>query len=708
MPLSFFGHSEPQNLFNEKFLIFKEGANFQHIASTGDRIPKKKEEENKPASEKKKYLEEKKPPSEKEVAKVPPQHAKKPDDKEVEKVAPRKTTSQALDKTRKRIQRELFGRDKLGPYIDKIKDSIEKMDPDKLRKFIQAHNSYSGDFRTWNKDLFELFSVKLKKGQLARREHARFAAALQIFLADNFKSKGDVFQAKRGKKANPFIYIDGKLGGYTISVLAAYWNNKYPEKKETSGELAYADLSDDFRNRKRSKKAFDAAIVHLKNKLGGKSAPAEVLAAKDKTKLDNNDLEELRKQLRKNKKQNKAYLVAAKKFMKENKITSEIGEAWPDDKLDEFRRGYFKNLPHDEFQKVAKDAGVLKKETAASTPTPTPPKAPKVLKIVKLEELPKDQQKGVAQLLHNAQNLADKKAMDSFGLETLAERKSELVEEVQDFYKKRSDKMGANPEGQTDIDIIDEDYMRPSAWPRKAYDHWVKFYKDLAVMDSRFMDPDEVEAKKKVVDQAFIDYKESLTHYFKKEEEIAANLHEELQQNILQEFEKYSFPSDIDASTFIYVNSVRLPNQFRKKLERKVPYNLFKPRPKKKNTGQLDAKRLLETYFIKAPLETFKAGDYDTFRASIKKEKQTELSHLVKRYENRFGSRKIDVIDVFNSLIYLNNIDQFANKLKYYVTNSYLSKYKSTLDGIDKEPFDKMLARVRGEQNKTVALAPNE
>jgi len=189
------------------------------------------------------------------------------------KKRPRRTVREGVQKTKKRLEEDLFGKDKLESYTKELKEAIERLGPDKLYEFIKAHNSYSGDYKKWNSDLCKTFGLKLNENEPEEQEHMRYAAALQLYLAEYFVKKGDVFQTLRGKIANPFIYIDGKLGGYTISALAAYWNEKYPEKKKEKGELKYADLEKEYGEQRKNKEIFDEAIAHLQKKLGQPSGP---------------------------------------------------------------------------------------------------------------------------------------------------------------------------------------------------------------------------------------------------------------------------------------------------------------------------------------------------------------------------------------------------------------------------------------------------
>jgi len=184
--------------------------------------------------------------------------------------------SKGIENARKRIENQL-GKEKLQPYIDNLKAAIEKKEnSEKLHKFIEDRNTFSGNSEEWNKDFCDTFSLNLKEDEPEDQDHMRYAAALQIYLAEYFvkQNKGDVFQTLKGKKANPFIFIDGKLGGYTISALAAYWNDKYFNDKSILKKLDYAKLEEEYGNNKKNKEIFGKAIDYLKGQLSGQPAGA--------------------------------------------------------------------------------------------------------------------------------------------------------------------------------------------------------------------------------------------------------------------------------------------------------------------------------------------------------------------------------------------------------------------------------------------------
>lgn len=182
-----------------------------------------------------------------------------------------------MDTTKRRVERELFGKETLKGYVDKVSESIENFDPKSLWGWIEERKVYD-NYRQWNKEFCkDIMGLEIK--DLTAGEQMKYAAALQIYLADHFfqQKKKDIFQTRRGKKANPYIYIDGKLGGYTMSVFAEYWNNKYfnedyKQKNPDNVKLGHSKLSKRLEGKPGNKKVYDAALAHLRKQLGGSEA----------------------------------------------------------------------------------------------------------------------------------------------------------------------------------------------------------------------------------------------------------------------------------------------------------------------------------------------------------------------------------------------------------------------------------------------------
>lgn len=114
-------------------------------------------------------------------------------------------------------------------YINKIKEAIEKMNGDDLHKFIVDHPKYraKNDHVQWNKDFAALFRLEIPdkyKGQNEETTNRRITAAAQNFLVNFYQN--DVFQITQ-QVVNPWIFIDGRMGPYTVSVLNVYWVKKF-------------------------------------------------------------------------------------------------------------------------------------------------------------------------------------------------------------------------------------------------------------------------------------------------------------------------------------------------------------------------------------------------------------------------------------------------------------------------------------------------
>lgn len=528
-------------------------------------------------------------------------------------------------------RKEILTDEERPKYVLKIKEAIEKLGPDRWYEFVSAkeHQHYNGDYKKWNADFCNLL---LDAGQTTAEEikdpviQRKYTAGLQCFLVDQFASASITFELGSGNRVNKFTYVDGYLGGYTMSALGAYLKSPLyapaskVDKTKWDSALLESELGSKFKTPGRQKE-FSTALTHLTDQF---------------READ---------------------------FSKVGQSTVDASQVEP--------VGPNPNSDQDNPTEIATQGE----------------------KNIKLEDFPEKQRGGFEQLAERAKSLADKRAMNSMGLELLSERISELNEELDSFKKDSTEALGPNPDTEVDIDIIDDDYMRPNAWPRKAYDEWVRLYKQLEVMDSRFTDPDQVEAKKTAVLQAFKDYKDALKEYFDKEKEIASELKEKLKQNIFREFSKYDFPSDIDVKMFCKNGNISPPFGFASVLKSKVPNRLFP-------VQLVGAKERLNTYFDEIPTKPFKPGDTETFRTSIKTDKVQELSQAFARYEKYYS--KLDPIEVFNSLIYLNNAQQFAEGLSAQV-DDYNGDYQLALREMDKEPYNQMLARIRKAEPDAVA-----
>lgn len=198
-----------------------------------------------------------------------------PPDKEKVKPKSKPSVKNALEKAKQNVERDIFGKERLKDYINAVRGSIETLEPDTLRKFILAHAEYNADYRQWNADFCKTFKLPLKTGVEAPLEHRRYAYALQYLLADHFSEKGDVFQALKGKKASRFIYIDGKLGAYSVSVLSAYSNDKYSKSKEKP--LPFSHLGSELAKKKWNEKIYAKDLNYLRGIL---DKPSSVNAKK--------------------------------------------------------------------------------------------------------------------------------------------------------------------------------------------------------------------------------------------------------------------------------------------------------------------------------------------------------------------------------------------------------------------------------------------
>ncbi|MBN1259002.1 hypothetical protein JXA05_04575 [Candidatus Peregrinibacteria bacterium] len=195
-----------------------------------------------------------------------------------DKTIPEKKAVQQAKKGLERVNRQLLNEvfdgsdpecdgDKLKEkekYVKKIKEAIEKVDPDKWYQFCLDHMSYAGNFRQWNKD----FSANvLGETNTNAKTERKNAAGLQYLLTEAFVSGGFAFQLREGGKINRFTYVDGMIGGYTVSALRAFLTSRLYAKRKDNWELEYATLSDKVKKQS-TRTEFDKAINHLSQLLG--------------------------------------------------------------------------------------------------------------------------------------------------------------------------------------------------------------------------------------------------------------------------------------------------------------------------------------------------------------------------------------------------------------------------------------------------------
>jgi hypothetical protein len=194
------------------------------------------------------------------TAPTAPEHTTAPENAEsdkIKKVVLRKTVDRTVD--------NLLNRENLTELILKVRNVLEqKENKDRLGTFITNHSPYDGDFSKWNKEFCEAFFLSELQNKNADQESMRIVAAIQYFLSDQFKDR-KLFADKADKDTNRFLLVDGRLGGYTLSVLAEYWNLKYP-KSETNPPLNYVALGPNLEANAKYKTAYGEAIEHLRRR----------------------------------------------------------------------------------------------------------------------------------------------------------------------------------------------------------------------------------------------------------------------------------------------------------------------------------------------------------------------------------------------------------------------------------------------------------
>ncbi|MDH5596894.1 MAG: hypothetical protein OEY44_02210, partial [Candidatus Peregrinibacteria bacterium] len=184
----------------------------------------------------------------------------------------RPVTERAKKNLEKRTLDEIFGSKEVQKkYLEQVKEAIEVLGEGDLHKFIVEHSTYEkGGYAQWNADLFKLLNFEPEfRGRDEAHTHRMTTAALQHFLVNDHPN--DVFMLTQ-KKAHRFVYIDGRLGAYSVSVLADYWNRKFGKKSEKEpNPLGFSELDESYDES--SKKLYENDKSYLAAQLG--KAPAK-------------------------------------------------------------------------------------------------------------------------------------------------------------------------------------------------------------------------------------------------------------------------------------------------------------------------------------------------------------------------------------------------------------------------------------------------
>jgi hypothetical protein len=190
-----------------------------------------------------------------------------------------KLTPTKRENLKKRMIVDIYNNDKelADKYFDAVKDSIEKMSKDELYQFIFDHTPpretyVKSEHEKWNKEFCALLDKympdDLKAGEDVQKQ-AYTIGGLQNYLVNDF-SPANVFQAGRNKRmTNPFIWVDGKMGAYTVSVMAEYWNKKYGPTSKDKAPLTNANIDESLATVKKNREFYNSALVYLATQLKG-------------------------------------------------------------------------------------------------------------------------------------------------------------------------------------------------------------------------------------------------------------------------------------------------------------------------------------------------------------------------------------------------------------------------------------------------------
>jgi len=180
------------------------------------------------------------------------------------------------------------GKEKLrDKYFEKVKEAIEKIGMYELYDFINDHTPAKdyyyerGEWKNWNWEFVQLINPYLPDDLVASEKqtqrHKWIVGGLQYAMLDYFKNnldRADIFQAGKSKnQINPFIHTDAKLGCYTISVMAEYWNHKYGESNPDKVPLVNGDLDETYANKRNNRAVYNRALAYLNGVIAGEITP---------------------------------------------------------------------------------------------------------------------------------------------------------------------------------------------------------------------------------------------------------------------------------------------------------------------------------------------------------------------------------------------------------------------------------------------------
>jgi hypothetical protein len=199
--------------------------------------------------------------------------------KEIKKM-PRLVTPEVKKELKKRLRHEIFVDSETQEYyLNSVREALETPGVgDRLYDYIVAHPTYGkSKFVSWNSE-FNSDVIRLKpegrfKGKDEKETNMRITAATQIVLVETYKN--DVFQLTM-KEVNPWIFIDGKMGPYSVSVLAEYWKGRFGPKSKGKKPPEHPTISSSYSDTSRG--LYKEATDYLKGKVEETPVPkAEAL-----------------------------------------------------------------------------------------------------------------------------------------------------------------------------------------------------------------------------------------------------------------------------------------------------------------------------------------------------------------------------------------------------------------------------------------------
>ncbi|MBU0576970.1 hypothetical protein KJ742_02360 [Patescibacteria group bacterium] len=620
-----------------------------------------------------------------------------------------------LETVRKRVTREIFDNEaEKQKYISDVREVLAE-NPNKWYEFVKTHQEYNGNWSEWNREFAEQV---LGKTGLNQRDQRKCVGALQEILTEDFADPqyGIKFELVEGRRTNGFTYIDGMMGGYTVSVLGAYLTTIY-EHKKPEWQRFRATLHADFRTGRRDAE-YKKAIDHLERQLEGNFSAVPVARRAPEVQLDETGQATLQ-QLQSQNASNEAIFAFTQGYndtLKADVLKAIAADTVPKDSEDPTGIAhsaenwatvhnllttegaeYFSQDYTDAWNAENTRAAEVEEAGTPDIPAETRPETAKLTERARerrldIQNLPANIQHGDLLRLELFDSLVKPKHRKA------GNKRREMIEDDLHYIAYH------DPDSGGWHDTINR-YCADGSWPRRAYQEYRTAYQDWAAkkqeidnMTGAYMEPAEEDYialrdlnQKK--GRAFKNLQTAIEEYTRIEQEIYTDAYNDITHEIVSAATEYEFPSDAEINLRSLYNNKKDTNRYNLYLP---SVNMALPRTALGISGNTNISIFAPTAFSKylnlaeVPTKTFK--DREAFEESLTPAQKSKLAA-------DFGPRNIDPFDVFNNLIYLNNLDRLANDMYERLDRKGSKSFNVRVEDerqarLSSVTYDQMLAQV--------------